>query len=63
MESSIRSVPGTSPKETDVTHVHVRTEEQIGVPATFVVSEDSACLRKSIESNSVLSRLCVCLLD
>jgi len=63
MESSIRSVPGTSPKETDVTHVHVRTEEQIGVPATFVVSEDSACLRKSSESNSVLSRFSVCLLD
>jgi len=49
MESSIRLVPGTFPKETDVTHVHVRSTEQSGVPATHVVSEDYACLRKSIE--------------
>jgi len=48
MESSIRSVPGTFPKETDVTHVHVSTEEHIGVPVTYVVSDDYACLRKPI---------------
>ena len=63
MESSIRSVPRTFPKETDVTHVHVSTEEHIGVPTTYVVSEDAACLRKSIESNSLVRCLCVCSLD